>query len=294
MKNRIAVTAIAALLFAGVIFAQAQPAPPAAAAQPSAGIVKQPQPKSQEEVKALQAIFQNQDPDARAKAIDEFVVKFSDSDYKPHLLMLAADGYRQKGDSDKLLIYAEKTLEADPKNYLAMLMISQTLAQRTREFDLDKEEKLGKSEKYANNVLEVLKTALKPRPDITDEQWAAAKKDFGAQAHEALGMSANARKKYDVAISEFKTAIETGAMPDPATEVRLGAALEQAGKYDEAIAVLEKVMAKPDVHPTIKQFAQAERARAIQAKNGGKAPAAPAPGAAAPAAPAAPADTKKP
>ena len=46
---------------------------------------------------------------------------------------------------------------------------------------------------------------------LTDDQWTAAKKDFAAEAHAALGMGAMVRKKYDVAESEFKTAIDNGS-----------------------------------------------------------------------------------
>ena len=57
--------------------------------------------------------------------------------------------------------------------------------------------------------------------------------------------------------------------------VRLGQAYNAAGKSDEAIAILDKVMADTNVHPQIRQVAQAERVRAIQAKGSGvKAPAA--------------------
>lgn len=58
--------------------------------------------------------------------------------------------------------------------------------------------------------------------------------------------------------------------------VRLGAVYNLTGKYDEGIAVLDKVMAATDVHPQLRQFAQAERVRAIQAKTGGAKPATPA------------------
>jgi hypothetical protein len=57
--------------------------------------------------------------------------------------------------------------------------------------------------------------------------------------------------------------------------VRLGAVYSLAGQYDDAIALLDKVMAQTDVHPQIKQFAQAERARAFQLKSAGAKPAAP-------------------
>jgi tetratricopeptide (TPR) repeat protein len=124
---------------------------------------------------------------------------------------------------------------------------------------------------------------------MTDDQWNSAKKDYVARAHQALGLSAMIRKKWDVSIAEFKTAIESSDKPDPATQVRLASAYDAAGKYDEALAILDKLMAQTDLHPSIRQYAQAERVRAMQGKGAGAKTAAPA----TPAAPAA-GETKKP
>ncbi len=241
-----------------------------------AAVQKQPRPKSQKEAEAVMAIFNATDPDARIKAAEELITKYADTEFKALALQLAAVSCQQKNDFEKMAIYAERTLEADPKNYMAMLMLASGIAQRTREFDLDREEKLTRSEKYARDAQALIKTSPKPRPDITDEQWESAKKDFYAQAHESLALGAMVRKKYDVAIEEFKTAISISSTPDPATMVRLGAAYNLAGKHDDAIAVLDKVMTMADVHPQIKQFAQAEKVRAVQAKGGAKPAAAPA------------------
>lgn len=231
---------------------------------------KQPQPKSQKELEAIQAIFNAQDPDGRIKASQELIQKFADTEFKTIALQMIAMSYQMKNDVDNMVIWSERVLEADPKNYNAMLMIAAGLAQRTREFDLDKEEKLSRAEKLAKSADDLVKTAPKPRPDLADDQWESAKKDYAAQSHEALGLIASARKKYDVAISEYKLAVENAANPDPATMVRLGAAYNLAGKPDEAIAVLDKLMTMPDVHPQIKQFAQTEKTRAVQAKTGAK------------------------
>jgi tetratricopeptide (TPR) repeat protein len=253
---------------------------------------KQPRPKSQKELEAIQAVFGAQDPDGRIKAGNELLTKFADTEFKAIVLQVIAMSYQQKNDSENMIVFAERTIEADPKNYSAMLMIAGALAQRTREFDLDKEEKLGRAEKLANDALALIKDAPKPRPDIADDQWEAAKKDANAEAYASLGMASSARKKFDDAIKYYKLAIETAAQPDAVTLVRLGATYNLAGKYDDAVAILDKVMADPQAMPQIKQFAQAERARAIQAKGGGAKPAAPAAAPAAtgasPAAPAAP------
>lgn len=237
-------------------------------------VQRQPQVKSQKEAEAVMAIFQAPDADSRIKAAQDLLVKFADTEFKAIAMQMIAASYQQKNDFENMVIWAERTLEADPQSYHAMLMLASGIAQRTREFDLDREEKLVRAEKYARQAMEILKTLPKPRPDVPDDQWEAAKKDFTAQAHEALGLAALARKKYDVAIAEFRLAIEGAANPDPATMVRLGAVYNMSGKHDEAIAVLDKVMNDPEVHPTIKQFAQAERARAYQMKQAAQKPAA--------------------
>ncbi len=256
-------------MLAGLLLAGALSLPTSAAQE----VQKQPQVKSQKEAEAVMAIFEAPDADSRIKAAQELLTKFADTEFKAIAMQMIAASYQQKNDFENMVVWAERTLEADPKSYHAMLMLASGIAQRTREFDLDREEKLARAEKYARDAMEILKTLPKPRPDVPDDQWEAAKKDFTAQAHEALGLAALARKNYDVAIAEFKLAIEGAANPDPATMVRLGAVYNMTGKHDEAIAILDKVMNDPEVHPTIKQFAQAERARAYQMKQAAQKPA---------------------
>jgi tetratricopeptide (TPR) repeat protein len=248
-------------------------APFAVAAMLAFGQAKQPQPKSQKEQEAVMAVFNAQDPDARIAAAEALLQKFADTEFKAIALQVAAMSAQQKNDFEKMVIYAERTLDADPKNYSAMLMLATGLAQRTREFDLDKEEKLGRSEKYAKEAMELIKTAAKPRPDLPDDQWEAAKKDFTAQAYEALALGAMARKKYDVAVTNFKASMDSAAQPDPATMVRLAAAYNNTGKPDEAIALLDKLNTIPDVNPQIKAAAQGERNNAVKIKGGAKPPA---------------------
>jgi tetratricopeptide (TPR) repeat protein len=237
---------------------------------------KPPQPKSKGEVEALQAMFNAQDPDSRIKAADALITKYADTDFKDLALYMAAFSYQQKGDAEKAIVYAERTLEANPKHYQAMLMLSEMTTQRTGEHDLDREEKLTRSTKYANDAIAAIKDAAKPNPSLTDEQWTAAKKDLTAQADQALGMVAMARKKYDDAISQFKQAADTASAPEPAYQVRLAQAYLLSGKNDDAIATAQKVMDTPNVHPQVKQVAQAIRAQATQAKNKANGPAAPA------------------
>jgi tetratricopeptide (TPR) repeat protein len=275
MNNRtIWKLAILLICAAGLLLArQAQPAPQAA---PQSPVAKQPVVKSKEEADALMAMFNAKDSDSRIAAGEALVQKFADTQFKSLALFFIAASYLEKNDYEKTITYAERSLQADPENYQAMLMLARTLAGRTKEFDLDREEKLATVEKHGNRVLEILKTAPRPNPNVTDEQWDGAKKEFTAQVYEAFGMAAMARNKPDQAIEQYRKALDTSPNPDPATMVRLGVAYAKAAKYDDAVASFDKVMAMPQVDPAVRQVAQAERVRALQNKNGGAAPAAPA------------------
>ncbi len=223
------------------------------------------------EMQALQALIQAQGkPDETIVAAENLLTKYADSSYKDTALFMEAMAYQQKGDKDKQQIYAERTLAANPKYFQASLMLADLTVQQTREHDLDRDDKLAKADKYANDAIATINAASKPNPNLSDQQWEEAKKDMIAQAHDALGMSALQRKNYDKAITELKAAVEGAAHPEPAFEVRLASAYQQAGKNDEAIATAEKIMNEAQTPQQIKSVAQAIRASAVVAKNGGK------------------------
>jgi tetratricopeptide (TPR) repeat protein len=232
----------------------------------AAAIVTAQTPKSQEEVTAIQAIISATNPDDRMKAVDNLVAKFKDTEFKSWAYSVAGDTAQQKRDNPKAIFYYEQALKADAKAYTPMLMLAGMLAQTTKEFDLDKEEKLNKAEKYVKSALDLIPNAAKPNPQVTDEQWANAKKDDIAQAHVDLGLIASVRKKHDVAIAEYKTALESATTPDAGTMIRLAGAYNDAGKPDDAIATLEKVLAMPNLVAQYKQIAEQEKARAQKAQ----------------------------
>jgi tetratricopeptide (TPR) repeat protein len=247
---------------AGAMCLMAQGAPPKG--QP-AGAQKGPAPKSQGEVDALMALqAAGSDPDKAIAAAEALITKFADTDYKSIALYIEADAYERKGDFNRMEIYAERVLEADPKDFRAALMLAKHYATHTGVNDLDREEKLAKGEKYANQVIEMMKTLPKPNPAITDEQWTEARKDSTAEAYSAIGLGNLTRKKYDAAAAAFKSAVEANSRPEPAYMVRLASALQMAGKNEEAVTWCDKVLATPDVHPTIKQLATTIKANATK------------------------------
>lgn len=224
-----------------------------------------PGTKSVAETQALIKLVQAQgNPDATIAAAEELLTKFADTTFKETALLQEADAYEKKGDMDKAQIFGEKVLEVNPKSYQAELQLSGIIARKTRENDLDKEEKLTKATKYANDAITNIQSASKPNPQITDAQWEEGKKFVIAEAHNNLGMAALVRKKYDDAATEFKAAAD--ADPQPAYLVREASALHSAGKEADAIAICDKVLADPQLHPQIKAVATQIKTAATAAK----------------------------
>ena len=227
---------------------------------------KPPQVKSPKEAQAINAVFQATTVDARVAAANDLITKFADTQYKAIVLYVVAETYSQKGDADNMVLYAERVLEVDPKFYGAMLQIANGLASRTRKFDLDKEEKLSRAEKLCKQALELVDQTVKTNAQMTDEQFAAAKKGFMYQAHDTLGTAAMARENYELAVTEYNAALGLGVQNDPATMVRLGTALLPQKKFDEAIAAYDKALADPSAGPAVKKVATDEKIKAAQAK----------------------------
>jgi tetratricopeptide (TPR) repeat protein len=241
----------------------------AAGAAALMGQPKQPAPKSKAELEALQALFQQaNNPDGVTKLADEFLTKFADTDFKENILYMEADAWHQKKDDTKAQIFAEQALQINPKSYQADILLAEIIAKGTRENDLDLQEKLGKADKYAKDAIDTVKDAPKPNPQVQDAQWDDFKKSIVARGHAAIGIGNLARKKYPDAATEFKAAYD--ADPQPAYMVQQASALQSGGKNDEAIALCDKLLADPQLHPAIKNVATQVRANAV--KSGGKAP----------------------
>ncbi len=232
-----------------------------------------PAVKSKKEAEAFQAMQQAiappASPDDQLKAIEGFLTSFADTQFKVLLLQNAMQIAQQKNDAPLAVTYAERVLEADPKNFEADVTIASVTATNAKEFDLDKAEKTAKVQKYAQLALENAKDYPKPFSQLPDAQWATQKKGAEAQAHAAMGMMAIANKKYDDAITEFKTSVETS--PDSVTAFRLGEAQMKGGKLDDASATFDKVLSMTDAPAQVKQYAQQRKTdvaklKAAQAK----------------------------
>jgi len=221
---------------------------------------KQIKPKSKGEAAAINAMLSAQDPDSRIKAADDLITKYADTEAKPTALYIEAEGYQMKGDSDKAIVYGEQALDADPKSYQAAVLLCKTYASTTHSNDLDKAEKIGKIEKYGHQAIDILTTAEKPNPKLTDQEWTGLKNDLMGQAYMGLGIAAVFQNKIDDANADFQKTADMDQ--DPTDLIRAGRALLDAKKYDQSIQWFDKAAAAPTANAQIKQIAANDKARA--------------------------------
>jgi tetratricopeptide (TPR) repeat protein len=258
-------------------------------------------PKSPKESQAILAVQVAKTPDERIQAIENVLTNFADTEFKIPLLQMAVQSEQEKGDYAQTVFYADRLLKADTKNAFALVTLASETARHTREFDLDKDEKLAKVDKWAKDAIEAAKVLPKIRPDIPDADWDGFKKDMEAQGYEALGMADVVRKNYESAVTNYKQALATAATQNPATLVRLAQVYINTGKLDNAAFTLDKAINTPNIPPQVKSVAETMKADVAKRKaaaaassgappSGSAAPASPAPSTS----PAPPADNKQP
>ncbi len=241
---------------------------------------KQPKVKSRKEAEAYNAMVTAPTPDARIQAAEDFLTKFADSDFKEMALQTETLAYQQKNDFDNMVIFGERTLEVDPDNIEVLVALARGIAQRTREHDLDRDEKLARAEKYAKRAQTLIPNWSKPNPQIPDEQWTEFKKDRMAQAHAALGQIAFVRKDFANAEQSFKAGVDVAPQPDPVLLYQLGMVYGAEAKYDEGIATMDKAIAAGGVKVggrdlAAEQKANFEKAKASAASKSSAAPGSP-------------------
>ena len=130
----------------------AQPARPAGQAAAPAG-KRPPKANSQEEFAAYKTAAALTDAPALEKASDDFAVKYPDSELRPLLYRSAMQRYQLANNADKMLEMGKKVLAIDPDDPEALVGVAQVMAERTRDTDLDRDQRLAEARKDAERAL---------------------------------------------------------------------------------------------------------------------------------------------
>jgi len=227
---------IAVLGISAGAWAQDKPASqsaPSAQGAPAAPGKRAPAAKTQPEFDAYKAAIQLTDPAAAEKAAQDFSAKFPDSELRVVLYKSAMQKYQ--ANADKMLEMAQKSLAIDPDDPEALVTASQVLAEKTRDTDLDRDQKLAEAKKDAERALVTLDSDV-PTAGFPPEKIDQFKRFIRSEAYAILGTLASNAKNYAEAETDLRKSIE--AFPeqvDPVAVLRLAIALDMQNKYPDAL-----------------------------------------------------------
>jgi|HubBroStandDraft_3_1064219.scaffolds.fasta_scaffold04990_2 tetratricopeptide (TPR) repeat protein len=218
-----------------------QAAQPAGQASAPAG-KRPPKVNSQEEFNAYKTAAALTDAAALEKGSDDFAAKYPESELRPLLYRSAMQRYQSVNNSDKMLEMAKKVLALDPDDPEALVGLSQVLAERTRDTDLDRDQRLAESRKDAERALQTVDTDI-PSSGYPPEQLTAYKGYLRSEAYAVLGKLSSDAKNWPDAESNLRKSIE--AFPqqvDSIAVLRLAVALDMQNRIPEALKYADQAV----------------------------------------------------
>jgi tetratricopeptide (TPR) repeat protein len=275
------------IILASVSFALAQQQTPSSGAAPAAGGQtptqpaaapagkRPPQAKTQPEFDAYQAAVKNQgDPAAMEKSADDFAAKFPDSELRVLLYRAAMHGYQNSNNAEKMADMAQKILKIDPDDPEALIGAAEVIAERTRDTDLDKDQRFSEAQKDSQRALQTIDTDAFIPAGTPQDKVDAYKGFLRSSAYSILGTIAFNEKNYTDAEAQFRKSIDAyPSQPDPVVVLRLAIALDNQGKYPDALKEANHAVELTQENTTAGTLARRERDRLLQLTGGSPAPA---------------------
>lgn len=202
-----------------------------------------PAAKTQEEGAAYQAIVTNPDLAAAEAAAKDFETKYAQSELTSAIYWNLTYRYQQADNADKTVAMSRKVLQFDADHPMALVTVASVLSERTKETDLDRDQRLAEAMKDAQHALDGMDKWLATAPGITDEQAQGVKPFLSSFAHAAMGMVEMTRKNAAEAEKHYRTSVELNTVrPDAITWLRLALALDAEKKYAEALTAANRAV----------------------------------------------------
>ena len=203
------------------------------------------------------------------KAADDFAVKFPDSEVKVLLYKTAMRNYQNINNAEKTEAMGRKVLALDGDDPEALVTVSDVITQRTRDSDLDRDQRYDEAMKIAQRALTTVDTDLGVPAGTPQERIDAYKAGLRSQAYSTMGAISYAKADYAGAQSNFQKAIDAfPSQPFPADVLRLALALDKQQKYDEALKSASRAVELTQEGTPIGTSARRERDRLQQLTTG--------------------------
>jgi tetratricopeptide (TPR) repeat protein len=248
----------------------AQGAPATTPPPPQAG-KRPPQAKTQAEFDAYKVAAANTDPVALEKAADDFATKFPESELRILLYRTAMHSYQSANKAEQMMEMGRKVLKIDPDDPEALVGVAQVLAERTRDSDLDKDQRLDEGMKLAQHSVETTDTDITVPPGTPQDKIDEYKGFLRSNAYYVMGTIQYTREKYSDAEGYFRKSLDAfPSQPDPLAVLRLALSLDKQEKYPEALKFANQAvqMTESSQGSTLATLSRNERDRLVQLTGG--------------------------
>ena len=217
-----------------------------ATATPAAQGKLPPQAKTQPEFDAYQVAKAATDPAAMEKASDDFAQKYPESEIRILLYLQAMNMYQSANNAEKMADMGRKVLTLDGDRPEALLGVAQFLAERTRDTDLDRDQKRAEGVKLTEKALQTIDTDVVVPSGTPQDKLDLYKAGMRSTAYYILGtifLNQDTKESYPKAEENLRKSIDAlPAQPDPLSVFRLSVALDKQGKYTDALEQATKVV----------------------------------------------------
>lgn len=258
---------------------QAQPAQgqaaqgQAGAAQGAAGTPqlgkRPPQAKTQPEFDAYKAATAITDAAALEKAADDFATKFPDSELRIILYKTAMRAYQSANNAEKTEAMGRKVLGLDADDPEALVLVAEVLTERTRDTDLDKDQRWAEAEKFAKHATETVETDVAVPAGTPQEKIDAYKSLLRSNSYSILGTLAFKKDDFANAEKLLRQSIDAyPSSPDPVVVLRLALSLDKQNRYPDALKEADRAVSIAPEGSSIKTLAQREKDRLVQLTGG--------------------------
>ena len=247
---------------------------PGTAAAPAAK--RPPQAKTQPEFDAWKTASASADAASLEKASDDFATKFPDSELRVLLYKNAMRLYQNANNSEKTEAMGRKVLSFDADDPEALVIVAEVIAERTRDSDIDKDQRYGEAITMAKKATQTVDTDVQVPTGTPQDKIDAYKSLLLSNAYSILGTIAFKKEDFASAQENLQKSIDVfPSNPDPVVVLRLALTLDKQNKYPEALKVANRAVELTQDNTAIGTPARRERDR-LQQLTGSAPPAQPA------------------
>ena len=176
---------------------------------------------------------------------------------------------QRAGNSDKIIELGRKGLALDADDPELLVTVASEPPEKTRDTDLDKDQRLDEAMKMAQKSLQSVDTDISIPPNTPQEQVDAYKGQLRSFAYSIIGTLEFKKDNFTAAETDLRKSVDAyPSQPDPVVVLRLAISLDRQGKYPEALKEANHAVELTQEATSAGKLARQERDRLNQLVGG--------------------------